>query len=70
MTDRHHPNIHMRWTETADKHRWMRSLATILDAIDRGAILKSDRERETFKLVRERLEREFEFEHLPWPLDE
>jgi len=35
-----------------------------------SAILKTDREREGYKLVRTRLKQEFEYERLTWPLDE
>jgi hypothetical protein len=48
----------------------MRSLAMLLQVMEDSAILKSDREREGYKLVRARLKQEFEFERLTWPLDE
>ena len=49
----------------------MHSLALLLEIIgDNSAILKTDREREEYKLVCARLKQEFESEHLTWPLDE
>jgi hypothetical protein len=59
-----HPNLHMRWGNSAEKRRWMRSLAMLLNAMKDSAILKTDREREGYKLVRERLRQEFEYERL------
>ena len=64
-----HPNIHMRWGNSAEKRRWMRSLAMLLQVMEGNAILKTDEEREGYKLVRTRLKQEFEFERLTWPLD-
>jgi hypothetical protein len=52
------------------QRRWMRALAMLLQVMEDSAILKSDREREGYKLVRARLKQEFEFERLTWPLDE
>jgi hypothetical protein len=61
----------MRWTDSAAKRRWMHSLALLLEIIrDNSAILKTDREREEYKLVCARLKQEFESEGLIWPLDE
>jgi hypothetical protein len=69
MTD--HSDIQMRWTDSAEKQRWMRSLAMLLEIIgDNSAILKTDREREEYKLVCARLKQEFESQGLTWPLDE
>jgi hypothetical protein len=68
MIDR--PNIHMRWGNSAEKRRWMRSLAMLLKAVEDSAILKTDQERERYKLVRDRLKQEFEYERLTWPVDE
>jgi hypothetical protein len=64
-----HPNIHMRWGNSAEKRRWMRSLAMLLQVMEDNAILKTDAEREGYKLVRTRLRQEFEYERLTWPLD-
>jgi hypothetical protein len=68
MIDR--PNIQLRWANSAEKRRWMRSLAMLLQVMEDSAILKTDLEREGYKLVRTRLKQEFEYEHLTWPLDE
>ena len=68
MMDR--PNIQLRWANSAEKRRWMRSLAMLLQVMEDSAILKTDREREGYKLVRTRLKQEFEYERLTWPLDE
>jgi hypothetical protein len=69
MTD--NSNIQMRRTDPAEKRRWMHSLALLLEIIgDNSAILKTDREREEYKLVCARRKQEFEFQHLTWPLDE
>jgi hypothetical protein len=65
-----HPAIHMRWGNSAEKRRWMRALAMLLEVMEDGDILKTDREREDYKLVRTRLKQEFEYERLTWPLDE
>jgi hypothetical protein len=65
-----HPNIHMRWGDSAEKRRWMRSPAMLLQVMENSDILKTERDRERYKLVRARLEKEFEFERLTWPLDE
>jgi hypothetical protein len=65
-----HPDIHMRWGNSAEKRHWMSSLAMLLKVMEDSAILKTDQEREGYKLVRERLKREFEHERLTWPLDE
>ena len=65
-----HPNIHMRWGNSAEKRRWMRSLAMLLQVMEDNAILKTDEEREGYKLVRARLRQEFEYERLTWPLGE
>ena len=65
-----HPNIHMRWGNSAEKRRWMRSLAMLLKVVEDSGILKTDRERERYKLVRDRLKQEFEYERLTWPVDE
>jgi hypothetical protein len=63
--------VHMRWVNTAEKQRWMHSVAMLMEIIgDNSAILKSDREREEYKSVCARLKQEFENEHLTWPLDE
>jgi hypothetical protein len=49
----------------------MRSVAMLLEIIrDNSAILKTDRERQEYKLVCARLKQEFESERLTWPLDE
>lgn len=64
-----HPEIHMRWGNSAEKRRWMRALAMLLQVMEDGDILKTDREREDYKLVRTRLKQEFEYERLTWPLD-
>ena len=64
-----HPNIHMRWGNSAEKRRWMRSLAMLLQVMEDSAILRTDRERQGYELVRERLKQEFECERLTWPLD-
>ena len=68
MIDR--PHILMRWVDSAEKRRWMRSLAMLLKVMEDSAILKTDREREGCKLVRDRLKQEFEYERLTWPVDE
>jgi hypothetical protein len=65
-----HPDIHLRWVNSAEKRRCMRSLAMLLQVMEDSAILKTDREREGYKLVRTRLKQEFEYERLTWPLDE
>jgi hypothetical protein len=71
MIDRpQRPHIHFRWVDSAEKRRWMRALAMLLQVMEDSAILKTDREREGYKLVRARLKQEFEFERLTWPLDE
>jgi hypothetical protein len=44
MIDR--PNIQMRWGNSAEKRRWMRSLAMLLKVMEDSAILKTDREHE------------------------
>jgi hypothetical protein len=44
MIDR--PNIQMRWGNSAEKRRWMRSLAILLKVMEDSAILKTDREHE------------------------
>ena len=63
--------VHMRWVNTAEKHRWMRSVAMLMEIIaDNSVILKTDREREEYKSVCARLKQEFENERLTWPLDE
>jgi hypothetical protein len=41
-----HPNIYMRWGDSAEKRRWMRSLAMLLQVIEDSDILKTDRDRE------------------------
>ena len=64
-----HPNIHMRWGNSAEKRRWMRALAMLLQVMEDSAILKTDRQRDGYKLVRTRLRQEFEYERLTWPLD-
>jgi hypothetical protein len=38
-----HPNIHMRWGNSAEKRHWMRSLAMLLKVMEDSAILKTDR---------------------------
>jgi hypothetical protein len=64
-------SVHMRWVNTAEKHRWMHSLAMLMEIIgDNSAILKTDREREEYKAVCARLKQEFERDRLTWPLDE
>jgi hypothetical protein len=68
MIDR--PDIHMRWPSNAEKHRWMRSLAVLLQVIEDSDALRTDSERQDYKRVRSRLKQEFEFERLWWPLDE
>jgi hypothetical protein len=66
-----HSDIQMRWIDSAEKRRWMRSLAMLLEIIrDNSAILKTDREREEYNLVFARLKQEFESESLTWALDE
>jgi hypothetical protein len=66
-----HSAVQMRWIDSAEKRRWMHSLALLLEIIgDNSAILKTDREREEYKLVCARLKEEFEYERLTWPLDE
>ena len=60
----------MRWASNAEKHRWMRSLAVLLQVIEDTDALKTDSEHQDYKLVRTRLKQEFEFERLWWPLDE
>lgn len=65
-----HPNVHMRWIDSAEKQRWMRSLAVLLQVIEDSDALRTDSERADFKLVRSRLQQEFEYERLTWPLDE
>jgi hypothetical protein len=63
MTDNSH--IQMLWTNTAEKRRFMHSLAMLLEIIrDNTAILKTDREREEYNFVCARLKQEFEFEDL------
>ena len=52
MTDR--PDIHLRCVNSAEKRRWMRSLAMLLQVMQDSVILKTDREREGYKLVRAR----------------
>lgn len=61
----------MRWINTAEKHRWMHSVAMLMEIIaDNSSILKTDREREEYRAVCARLKQEFEYERLTWPLDE
>ena len=43
-----HPDIHLRWVSSAEKRRWMRSLAMLLQVMEDSAILKTDREREGY----------------------
>ena len=62
--------MRLRWGDSAEKRRWMRSLAMLLQVTEDSDILKTDRDRESYTLVRARLEKEFEFERLTWPLDE
>ena len=63
--------VHMRWVNNEEKHRWMHSLALLMEIIgDNSAILKTDREREEYKAVCARLKREFEHDGLTCPLDE
>ena len=64
------PDIHLRWVNSAEKRRWMRSLAMLLRIMEDSAILRTDGEREGYKLVRDRLKQECEYERLTWPLDE
>jgi hypothetical protein len=64
------PTVHMRWVNSAEKRRWMRSLAMLLQVMEDAAILKTDLELEGYKLVRARLKQEFEYERLTWPFDE
>jgi hypothetical protein len=52
-----HPNIHMRWGDSTEKPRRMRSLAMLLQIMEDSDILKTDRDRERYKLVRARLEK-------------
>jgi hypothetical protein len=59
----------MRWGNSAEKRLWMRSVAMLLQVTEDSAILRTDREREGYKLVRERLKQEFKCERLTWPLD-
>ena len=68
MIDR--PHLHMRWADSAEKRHWMRSLAMLFQVTEDSTILKTDRQREGYKLVRTRLKQEFKFERLTWPLDE
>ena len=65
-----HSAVQMRWIDSAEKRRWMRALAMLLEVMKDSDILKSDRQREGYKLVRARLKQEFEYERLTWPLDE
>ena len=62
--------VQMRWINSAEKHRWMHALAMLLQVMEDNDILKTDRQRDGYKLVRARLKREFEYDHLTWPLDE
>jgi hypothetical protein len=50
MIDNSH--IRMLWTNTAEKRRFMHSLAMLLEIIgDNSTILKTDREREEYNFV-------------------
>ena len=37
-----HPDIHLRWVSSAEKRRWMRSLAMLLQVMEDSAILKTE----------------------------
>jgi len=65
-----HSVVHMRWIDSVEKRRWMRALAMLLQVVQDRDTLKTEREREGYKLVRARLKEEFEYERLTWPLDE
>ena len=65
-----HPAVHMRWIDVAEKQRWMRSLATLLNVIEDSDALKTDHQLEAYNSVRGRLEQEFEAEGLTWPVEE
>jgi hypothetical protein len=65
-----HSAVQMRWIDGAEKRRWMRALAMLLEVMKDSDVLKSDRQREGYKLVRARLKQEFEYERLTWRLDE
>jgi hypothetical protein len=44
MIDRpQRPHIHFRWVDSAEKRRWMRALAMLLQVMEDSAILKSSR---------------------------
>jgi len=65
-----HYVVHMRWIDSVEKRRWMRALAMLLQVVQDRDTLKTEREREGYKLVRAHLKEEFEYERLTWPLDE
>jgi hypothetical protein len=65
-----HLAVHMRWIDIAEKQRWMRSLATLLEAMEDSDILKTERQREAYKNVMGRLKQEFESEGLTWSVEE
>jgi hypothetical protein len=60
----------MRWIDSAEKRRWMRALVILLELVKDSDILKTDRQRDCYKLVRAHLKLEFEHERLTWPLDD
>jgi hypothetical protein len=68
MIDR--PTILQHWVKGSEKRRWMRALAKLLQVMEDRDVLVTDRERESYKLVREQLKQEFKYERLTWPLDE
>ena len=65
-----HPAVHMRWIDIAEKQRWMRSLATLLNVIEDSDALKTDHQREAYNSVRGRLQQEFDSEGLTWSVEE
>ena len=43
-----HSAVQMRWIDGAEKRRWMRALAMLLEVMKDSDILKSDRQREGY----------------------
>ena len=54
-----HSAVQMRWIDSAEKRRWMRALAMLLQVMKDSDILRTDRQRAGYKLVRARLKQEF-----------
>jgi hypothetical protein len=67
MIDR--PTVLQHCVKGSEKRRWMRALAKLLQVMEDRDVLVTDRERESYKLVREQLKQEYKYERLTWPLE-